>query len=57
MFKALNKVHKAFTTQKNSVTFFFKNKDNSMTKVSANVGQNLLQIAHKNEIDLEGACE
>ncbi|CAD8045045.1 unnamed protein product [Paramecium primaurelia] len=39
------------------VTFFFKNKDNSLTKVTALIGQNLLQIAHKNEIDLEGACE
>lgn len=39
------------------MTFFFKNKDNSLTKVDAPIGLNLLQIAHKNEIDLEGACE
>ncbi|CAK65492.1 unnamed protein product (macronuclear) [Paramecium tetraurelia] len=39
------------------VTFYFKNKDNSLTKVTTPIGQNLLQIAHKNEVDLEGACE
>jgi len=32
-------------------------KDGTVTKTPAKVGQNLLEIAHKNGIDLEGACE
>ena len=42
---------------KSTVNIIFKNKDNSIKKVKAKIGQNLLAIAHENDIDLEGACE
>jgi 2Fe-2S ferredoxin len=35
----------------------FINKDGSRTEVEAPVGLSVLEIAHKNGIDLEGACE
>lgn len=35
----------------------FINKDFSETVVEASEGLSLLEIAHENEIDLEGACE
>jgi 2Fe-2S ferredoxin len=35
----------------------FINKDGSRTTVEAPVGLSVLEIAHKNAIDLEGACE
>jgi 2Fe-2S ferredoxin len=35
----------------------FINKDGSRTDVEAPVGLSVLEIAHKNGIDLEGACE
>ena len=37
-----------------TVNIIFKNKDNSIQKVKAKIGQNLLAIAHENDIDLEG---
>ena len=42
---------------KNNVKFFFVNKDQSLVPVTAKIGQNILEIAHENEIDLEGACD
>jgi ferredoxin len=35
----------------------FVNKDGSETTVDAPVGLSVLEIAHHNDIDLEGACE
>lgn len=35
----------------------FINKDDSVTSCAAEVGQNLLDVAHKHQIDLEGACD
>ena len=46
-----------FFSSKPKVSFYFVNKDNSKTLVQAEVGKNLLEIAHQNEIELEGACE
>ncbi len=37
------------------ITFILK--DNSEKTVDAPVGISLLEVAHKNDIDLEGACE
>jgi 2Fe-2S ferredoxin len=37
------------------ITFVLK--DNSEKTVDAPVGISLLEVAHKNDIDLEGACE
>jgi ferredoxin len=39
------------------VNFIFKNKDGSLAKVKCNEGKSILEVAHDNEIDLEGACE
>ncbi|EGC39960.1 hypothetical protein DICPUDRAFT_25949, partial [Dictyostelium purpureum] len=39
------------------VTFTFINKDGSKTVVSEPVGTNVLEAAHDNDVDLEGACE
>lgn len=37
------------------ITFVLK--DNSEKTIDAPVGLSLLEVAHKNDIDLEGACE
>lgn len=42
--------------EKITLTFYNKKKD-EYKDVQAIVGSTLLQVAHKNEIDLEGACE
>lgn len=39
------------------VKFVFVNKDNSETNVEADIGKSILEIAHENNVDLEGACE
>jgi 2Fe-2S iron-sulfur cluster binding domain len=39
------------------VNVVFVGRDGEELKVSAPEGKNLLEIAHANEIDLEGACE
>ena len=39
------------------VNITFINKDKSETPIKAKVGESLLEIAHENGIDLEGACE
>lgn len=39
------------------VSINFINKDGSKTTVDAPVGLSLLEVAHKNGIDMEGACE
>eukprot|EP00929_Paragymnodinium_shiwhaense_P110955 TRINITY_DN7831_c0_g1_i4.p1 TRINITY_DN7831_c0_g1~~TRINITY_DN7831_c0_g1_i4.p1 ORF type:complete len:143 (-),score=24.67 TRINITY_DN7831_c0_g1_i4:342-770(-) len=39
------------------VEFAFKLRDGSKKTVSAAVGTNLLEAAHMNKVDLEGACE
>ena len=46
-----------FFSSKQKVSFYFVNKDSSKTLVQAEIGKNLLEIAHQNEIELEGACE
>lgn len=39
------------------VRFSFVDKDNSEFPVEAHVGDHLLEVAHRNNVDLEGACE
>ncbi len=39
------------------VKFIFVNKDNSETPVEASIGKSILDVAHENNVDLEGACE
>jgi ferredoxin len=36
---------------------FTDDKDGSVTTVQAPIGESLLEVAHHNDIDLEGACE
>ena len=36
---------------------FMDEKDGSTKTVQAPVGENLIEVAHRNDIDLEGACE
>jgi len=59
-----NKNSFAFSSAKDSassdaeyVNLIFINKDKSEVPVKAKVGDNLLEIAHQNDIDLEGACD
>jgi ferredoxin len=40
-----------------TVTINWKNRDGSLTATKAKVGSNLLSVARKYEIELEGACE
>uniref|UniRef100_A0A7S4P7T3 2Fe-2S ferredoxin n=1 Tax=Paramoeba aestuarina TaxID=180227 RepID=A0A7S4P7T3_9EUKA len=40
-----------------TVNLIYVNPDGSEVPVKAKKGENLLKIAHQNEIDLEGACE
>lgn len=40
-----------------SVHINFKKPDGSVVQVEAKTGMSLLQVAHANDIDLEGACE
>jgi ferredoxin len=35
----------------------FRRPDGSVTQVAAKAGMSLLQVAHANDIELEGACE
>lgn len=44
-------------TSNEIVNFSFVNKNGESVQVKAKEGQNLLEIAHANEIDLEGACD
>ena len=39
------------------VSLTFINKDKSEKVVQAKVGESLLEVAHQNDIDLEGACD
>jgi ferredoxin len=40
-----------------TITVTFLQPDKTRKEVQARVGESLLQTAHRNEIDLEGACE
>lgn len=41
----------------NKVSFAFVNKDGSHTPVEAAIGRTVLEVAHDNNIEIEGACE
>lgn len=51
----LRNIRRTFSTD--FIEFAFQNKDGSLTPVKARKGQTVLEIAHTNTIDLEGACE
>lgn len=38
-------------------TFWFLNRDESKTQVTADYGKSVLEVAHENNVELEGACE
>lgn len=56
-FKCLSSQNFFFSTAKKKIKFTFINKDNSKTEVEGEIGKSVLDIAHENKIDLEGACE
>jgi ferredoxin len=39
------------------ITVTFVDRDGTEYKVKASVGENMLSVAHREQIDLEGACE
>ena len=45
----------AFFSQK--ISFFFVEKDKSLKQVTGKVGQTVLDVAHENDVDIEGACD
>jgi ferredoxin len=49
--------HDAHDATKETVTINWKNKDGSITASTAAIGTNLLSLARKYDIELEGACE
>lgn len=44
-------------SSKELIEFAFQNKDGSLTPVQVEKGTTILEVAHGNGIDLEGACE
>lgn len=53
-----NAIARSFSSKdSNMVEFAFQNKDGSLTHVTAKKGRTLLEVAHDNQVDLEGACE
>ena len=40
-----------------TVSFSFINRDGSKTAVEGRLGQSVLEVAHENNVELEGACE
>ena len=53
LFKQMNR----YKTTNQKISFYFINKDKSLTKVEANKGEHLLTVAHNNDIEMEGACD
>ena len=51
----LNKLSNRHFSKK--VSFYFINKDESLTPVQADIGDNLLEVGHQHDIDMEGACD
>jgi len=51
----MSKAHNEPISRRVSVIFVDKN--GAETSCSAYTGQSLLQVAHSNDVDLEGACE
>ena len=49
--------HKFYSTDAKEITFEFIDKEGGSQTVKAKVGESLLEIAHANKVDLEGACE
>lgn len=45
------------STDAPTVTVTFLQPDETTKEVTARVGESFLQVAHRNDIDLEGACE
>lgn len=46
-----------FSEAKETVNINWKLKDGSIKTTPATIGMSLLRVAHRNDIDLEGACE
>lgn len=55
--KAHAKSHTRRKAGEEKIKVKYVNKDGSVKEVETNVGLDILEVAHENEIDLEGACE
>ncbi len=44
-------------SSKKTANFVFINRDGSRTNVSAPYGKSVLEVAHENNVEIEGACE
>ena len=45
------------TFENNSITIKWLTAEEELIETQVEIGDSLLEAAHKNEIDLEGACE
>ncbi|OMJ96076.1 hypothetical protein SteCoe_460 [Stentor coeruleus] len=46
-----------FMSSSKTISFFWVTHDGRETKVEGKIGESLLENAHRNSIDLEGACD
>jgi ferredoxin len=56
-FKSPLRFHSTVSSVGKRVRFTFVNRDGSRTPVEAPVGKSVLEVAHENNVELEGACE
>jgi ferredoxin len=50
-------VTRSYTDTSKKSTFRFINRDGSQTEVTAPHGKSILEVAHENNVEIEGACE
>ena len=55
--RVIKQISNRNSPENKAITLYFKLKDKSIKEVTAQVGDNILEIAHHNDIELEGACE
>ncbi|KAJ6803373.1 uncharacterized protein M6B38_314005 [Iris pallida] len=53
----IDKVHEEGSEQKEKISVTFVNKDGEESLIKVPVGMSMLEAAHENDIELEGACE
>lgn len=50
-------LRRSLLASRKTVPFSFVNRDGSKTLVNGEYGKTVLEVAHENEVELEGACE
>ncbi|XP_010924055.1 uncharacterized protein [Elaeis guineensis] len=53
----IGNVHEEGSEQKETISVTFVNKDGEEKLIKVPIGMSMLEAAHQNDIDLEGACE